>query len=48
MKRIEVTMVITVPEDTDEKLLVGSIVDDAIRAYQNIDEIEYDWRERSV
>jgi len=41
MKQFEITMVVRVLDRVDEKLLTGSIVDDAIRTYEDIVEIEY-------
>jgi len=45
MKQVEVTMVLTVSDSTNESILVGSIADDAIRAYDEISEIQYEWCE---
>jgi len=41
MKKYEVTIAITISDKVDADLLIGSIMDDAIRAYPPIEEIEY-------
>lgn len=42
MKVFEVKMTVRVPDNVDEKLLGGSIVDDAIRSFDDIVEIAYE------